>query len=161
MYQFNTEKLEYNHLVLVERDRENYITANQQKRKLNKQRDTLVVLKGRYNELEKRFNDQNSTMGHGFAHVTKLLQDLQHKEHSLLASHAAIRRNFFLMHQRALSVLVSKILQVRKQCPTFRYYCFSCLMHHTEMGNVIYARNLILCFHPTRFVNPCKAMLDR
>lgn len=113
VYQFNAEKLEYNHLVLVERDRENYITANQQKRKLNKQRDTLVLLKGRYGDLEKRFNEQNSTMGRGFAHVTKLLQDLQSKEHGLLHSHAITRRNFFLMHQRNLSIIVSKILQVR------------------------------------------------
>lgn len=73
----------------------------------------MVILKGRYNDLEKRFTDQNSTMGQGFAHVTKLLQDLQHKEHGLLASHAATRRNFFLMHQRTLAILVSKILQVR------------------------------------------------
>jgi len=99
-------------MILVERDKENYITANQQKRKLNKQRDTLVVLKGRYNELEKRFIDQNSIIGHGFAHVTALLEDLQHKEHSILATHAATRRNFFLMHQHTLSILVSKILQV-------------------------------------------------
>ncbi|KAG0623500.1 hypothetical protein M758_3G179200 [Ceratodon purpureus] len=114
VYQFNAEKLEYNHLVLVERDRENYITANQQKRKLNKQRDTLVLLKGRYNDLERRFNEQNSSMGHGFAHVTKLLQDLQNKEHGLLVSHGVTRRNFFLMHQRNLSILVSKILQADK-----------------------------------------------
>lgn len=112
VYQFNAEKLEYNHLVLLERDRENYVTANQQKRKLNKQRDTLQLLRGRYGDLEKRFNTDNSKMGHSFAQITKLLQDLQSKEKGLLKSHATTRRNFFLMHQRGLSVLVSKILQV-------------------------------------------------
>lgn len=114
VYQFNAEKLEYNHLVLLERDRENYVTANQQKRKLNKQRDTLQLLRGRYGDLEKRFNTDNSKMGHSFAQITKLLQDLQSKEKGLLKSHATTRRNFFLMHQRGLSVLVSKILQADK-----------------------------------------------
>ena len=112
VYQFNAEKLEYNHLVLIERDHENYITANQQKRKLNKQRDTLSTLKGRHADLEKRFFDQNSKLADDFARVTKLLQDLQNQEHGLLQSHANVRRNFFCMHRRALTLLVSKVLQV-------------------------------------------------
>lgn len=98
--------------MLIERDHENYITANQQKRKLNKQRDTLCTLKGRHSDLEKWFIDQNSKLTDDFARVTKLLQDLQTKEHALEQAHASLRRQFFCMHQRALSLLVSKVLQV-------------------------------------------------
>jgi len=94
--------------VLIERDHENYITANQQKRKLNKQRDTLCTLKGRHSDLEKWFIDQNSKLTDDFARVTKLLQDLQTKEHALEQAHASLRRQFFCMHQRALSLLSPK-----------------------------------------------------
>ena len=46
-YQLNTEKLEYNYRVLVERDHENTDTINQQKRKISRQRDILSNLKAR------------------------------------------------------------------------------------------------------------------
>lgn len=47
-YQLNTEKLEYNYRVLVERDHENQATINQQKRKISRQRDVLLALKQKY-----------------------------------------------------------------------------------------------------------------
>lgn len=53
-YQLNTEKLEYNYRVLVERDHENQSTINQQKRKISRQRDILSSLKQRYAETEKK-----------------------------------------------------------------------------------------------------------
>ncbi len=46
-YQLNTEKLDYNYRVLVERDHENQTTINQQKRKISRQRDVLSSLKQR------------------------------------------------------------------------------------------------------------------
>ena len=53
-YQLNTEKLDYNYRVLVERDHENQATINQQKRKISRQRDVLSGLKQRYSETEKK-----------------------------------------------------------------------------------------------------------
>jgi dynein regulatory complex protein 1 len=53
-YQLNTEKLDYNCRVLVERDHENQTTINQQKRKISRQRDVLSSLKQRYVESEKK-----------------------------------------------------------------------------------------------------------
>ena len=44
-YQLNQEKLEYNYRILSERDHENQITINQQKRKISRQRDVLSNLK--------------------------------------------------------------------------------------------------------------------
>ena len=46
-YQLNTEKLEYNYRVLVERDHENQGTIAQQKRKIARQRDLLSGLKAK------------------------------------------------------------------------------------------------------------------
>ncbi len=54
-YQLNTEKLEYNYRVLVERDHENQATINQQKRKISRQRDILSGLKGRYAETDRKY----------------------------------------------------------------------------------------------------------
>lgn len=59
-YQLNTEKLEYNYRVLVERDHENQATINQQKRKISRQRDVLSALKQKYQESEKKFLDEVS-----------------------------------------------------------------------------------------------------
>ena len=56
-YQLNTEKLEYNYRVLVEREQENQSTISAQKRKVAQQRDILKALD------QKRDGDDD-TSGH-------------------------------------------------------------------------------------------------
>ncbi|BFI23117.1 serine/arginine repetitive matrix protein 1 [Marchantia polymorpha subsp. ruderalis] len=115
MYQLNAEKLDYNLLVLTEREYENYVMTNQQKKKLTRQRDTLSTIKGRHRELERSFMGHNERLADDHNRVTKLLQDLQMKEQSLQASHANIKKRFFLMHQRMISGVVNRILQADKE----------------------------------------------
>ncbi|KAL3689340.1 hypothetical protein R1sor_015649 [Riccia sorocarpa] len=115
MYQLNAEKLEYNLLVLTEREHENYTMTNQQKKKLTRQRDTLSIIKGRHRELEKYYIGQNEKLAEEYNRVTKLLQDLQRKERSLQSSHAMIKKKFFYMHQQMISVIVSRLLQADKK----------------------------------------------
>ncbi|KAL2631197.1 hypothetical protein R1flu_015883 [Riccia fluitans] len=115
MYQLNAEKLDYNLLVLTEREHENYTMTNQQKKKLTKQRDTLSIIKGRHRELEKNYMGQNERLAEEYNKVTKLLQDLQLKERSLQSSHALIRKKFFYMHQQMISGVVSRLLQADKK----------------------------------------------
>lgn len=114
VYQTNSEKLDYNYRVLVERDKENYITTTQQKKKLTRQRDTLMMLKNKHAELERRFKEENSKLTEDYTRVTRLLQELQHKEFDLRDSYEKQHREFFCMHQHALAVLVSKVLQADK-----------------------------------------------
>lgn len=133
-YQLNTEKLDYNYAVLVERDHDNYVTAGQQKRKLTKQRDTLCALKGRHGDNEKRFLLQNTKLTSDYAKVIKLLQDLQSKERQLQAAQERQHWEFLSMHNHSLTVLVSKVLQVDK------------MIHEQQLG---------WQWHP-----PCKQLLS-
>lgn len=111
-YQLNTEKLDYNYAVLVERDHDNYVTAGQQKRKLTKQRDTLCTLKNRHCDCEKRFLLQNGKLSNDYEKIIRLLQDLQSKEHQLEAAQQKQHWEFVHMHHHSLAVLASKLLQV-------------------------------------------------
>ena len=61
-YQLNTEKLEYNYRVLVEREQENQSTISAQKRKVAQQRDILSTLKSKYTESERRFLSENTKL---------------------------------------------------------------------------------------------------
>lgn len=76
-YQLNTEKLEYNYRVLVERDHENQSTINQQKRKISKQRDVLSNLKAKYNELDKKFQEENMKLMEEYKRTTEHFKELQ------------------------------------------------------------------------------------
>ncbi|MCO5600265.1 hypothetical protein L7F22_054375 [Adiantum nelumboides] len=121
-YQLNTEKLDYNYSVLVERDHDNYITAGQQKRKLTKQRDTLCTLKTRHNDFEKRFLLQNAKLASDYEKIIRLLQDLQSKENQLEAAQQKQYWEFVHMHHHSLAVLAKKLLQVDKK------------MHEEQLG---------------------------
>lgn len=78
-YQLNTEKLEYNYRVLVERDHENQSTIHQQKRKIARLRDLLSSLKARHSEMEKHSQDDNVKLTEEYKRVTELFKDLQSK----------------------------------------------------------------------------------
>ncbi|KAI5054307.1 hypothetical protein GOP47_0027246 [Adiantum capillus-veneris] len=114
-YQLNTEKLDYNYAVLVERDHDNYITAGQQKRKLTKQRDTVCTLKTRHNDFEKRFLLQNAKLAGDYEKVIRLLQDLQSKEHQLEAAQQKQYWEFVRMHHHSLAVLAKRLLHADKK----------------------------------------------
>ena len=78
-YQLNTEKLEYNYRVLVERDQENQSTINQQKRKIARQRDLLSNLKSRYADSDKRYQEENLKLTEEYKRITEQFKDLQNK----------------------------------------------------------------------------------
>merc|ERR1739841_357411 len=78
-YQLNTEKLEYNYRVLVERDQENQSTINQQKRKIARQRDLLSNLKNRYADSDKKFQEENLKLTEEYKRITEQFKDLQNK----------------------------------------------------------------------------------
>ena len=69
-YQLNTEKLEYNYRVLVERDHENQSTISQQRRKIARQRESLLALKSRYGDSDKRYQDENVRLTDEYRRVT-------------------------------------------------------------------------------------------
>ena len=78
-FQLNQDKLEYNHKVLVERSAENARTRDAQKRRRQRQRDTLATLKERHRDLDGRAQEENARLTDEYRRITELFKDLQHK----------------------------------------------------------------------------------
>lgn len=76
-YQLNTEKLDYNYRVLVERDHENQSTINQQKRKISKQRDVLSHLKSKHADVDRKFQQANVKIMEEYRRITEQFKELQ------------------------------------------------------------------------------------
>lgn len=75
--QLNTEKLEYNWRVLLERDTENGSTVAAQKRKLARQRDVLSGLKAAAADVEKRQREADLRVTEEYRRCTEQFKDLQ------------------------------------------------------------------------------------
>jgi dynein regulatry complex protein 1 len=78
-YQLNTEKLEYNYRVLVERDHENQSTIGQQRGKIRKRRESLIKLKEKYAEFDKKYQAENAKLAADYRRVTEQFKELQVK----------------------------------------------------------------------------------
>jgi len=113
-YQLNTEKLEYNHRVLQERDKENELTQQQQKRKIARHRDVLSNLKSRYAELDKKYQDDNMRLTEEYRRVTEQFKDLQRKYRHFAKADSARRGSVRTMNADRVASLVRKVLQADK-----------------------------------------------
>ena len=113
-YQLNTEKLEYNHRVLQERDKENELTQQQQKRKIARHRDVLSNLKSRYHELDRKFQEENRTLTDEYRRVTEQFKDLQGKYRHFAKADSARRASVREMNADRAAALVQKVLQADK-----------------------------------------------
>ena len=113
-YQLNTEKLEYNYRVLVERDQENQSTINQQKRKIARQRDLLSNLKTKYGESDKWFQDQNSKLTDEYKRITEQFKDLQIKFRHFKESDTKRYKEVWKMNEEKVAAVVQKVLQADK-----------------------------------------------
>lgn len=78
-YQLNSEKLDYNYRVLQERDQENTLTIQQQKRKIARLQDVLSTLKGRYAKEDRKFKADNAELTDEFKRLTEQFKELQSK----------------------------------------------------------------------------------
>lgn len=109
-YQLNTEKLEYNYKVLVERDHENQQTISQQKRKMARQRDALSTLKRRHAEAEQKYSEENQRLTEEYKRTTEQYQDLQIKLKHF--KHSDIQRysDFWRMQEEHVVSLANKVL---------------------------------------------------
>ena len=78
-YQLNSEKLEYNYRVLMERDMENNTTITQHKRKIARLQDVLSSVISKYNHMDKTFRSENSNLTDEYRRITEQYKDLQNK----------------------------------------------------------------------------------
>ena len=113
-YQLNTEKLEYNYRVLVERDQENQSTINQQKRKIARQRDILSNLKARYADSDKKFQDENIKLTEEYKRITEQFKDLQNKYKHFQNADTRKFEEVWKMNQETVTKHVDKVLQADK-----------------------------------------------
>ena len=113
-YQLNTEKLEYNYRVLVERDQENQSTINQQKRKIARQRDLLSNLKNRYADSDKKYQEENLKLTEEYKRITEQFKDLQNKYKHFRAADMRKFEEVWNMNQETVSKSVDKMLQADK-----------------------------------------------
>ena len=121
-YQLNTEKLEYNYRVLVERDHENQATINQQKRKISRQRDVLSALKQKYQESEKKFLDENMKLTDEYKRITEQFKDLQGKFRHFEAVDTKKYAEVWAMKEAEVAKAVKNLLSADK------------ILHEQQMG---------------------------
>ena len=110
-YQLNTEKLEYNYRVLVERDHENQGTIAQQKRKIARQRDLLSGLKAKYAKSDKGAQDENSRLTDEYRRVTEQFKDLQTKFRHFEEADAKTYQRVLENNRDTCVQLVAKLLE--------------------------------------------------
>lgn len=113
-YQLNTEKLEYNYRVLVEREQENQSTISAQKRKVAQQRDILSTLKSRYTESEKRFLNENTKLTEEYRRITEQFKDLQVKFKHFEKADVTRYQEIWYMNGETVRELVSNVLKADK-----------------------------------------------
>ena len=113
-YQLNTEKLEYNYRVLVEREQENQSTISAQKRKVAQQRDILSTLKSKYTESERRFVSENTKLTEEYRRITEQFKDLQVKFKHFETADVTRHQEIWAMNGETVSELVANVLKADK-----------------------------------------------
>jgi dynein regulatory complex protein 1 len=121
-YQLNTEKLEYNYRVLVERDHENQSTISQQRRKIARQRESLLALKSRYADSDKKFQDENVRLTEEYRRVTEQFKDLQAKYRHFELADIRKFQEVWAMNEETVAAKVKRVLNADR------------VLHEQQMG---------------------------
>lgn len=91
-YQLNTEKLEYNHAVLEERDQENKQTVEHHRQRLRRLKEALSSHKQRFYKQDGKFKSDNQELTEEYKRVTDQFKDLQRKfRHFEMVDHKKYR----------------------------------------------------------------------
>lgn len=113
-FQLNTEKLEYNFLILFEKDIENLNVKNQLKRKTTKLSDALSNMMTRYNELNDKYKSENNQLTEEYKRVTEQFKDLQTKFLHFQKLDAQRYRDVWDMNEKNVTTLMQKVLKADK-----------------------------------------------
>jgi len=113
-FQLNTEKLEYNFLILFEKDIENLNVKNQLKRKTTKLSDALSNMMTRYNELNDKYKSENNQLTEEYKRVTEQFKDLQTKFLHFQKLDAQRYRDVWEMNEKNVTALMQKVLKADK-----------------------------------------------
>jgi len=113
-FQLNQEKLEYNYLILFEKDMENLNVITQLKRKITRLNDALSSMMTRYTELNEKYRSDNNQLTEEYKRVTEQFKDLQTKFLHFQRLDAQRYREVWSMNELTVTELMQKVLQADK-----------------------------------------------
>jgi dynein regulatory complex protein 1 len=109
-FQLNQEKLEYNYLILYEKDMENLNVITLLKRKHTRLQDALSSMTTRYNELNEKYRSENNELTEDYKRVTEQFKDLQTKFLHFQRLDAQRYLEVWSMNERTVTELMQKVL---------------------------------------------------
>lgn len=110
-YQLNSEKLEYNHSVLIERDLENKATVEHHRQRLRRLKESLSALIARFHKQDAKFKSENSSLTDEYKRATEAFKDLQKKYAHFVTVDTRRYAEVWTMNERHVMQLVHKVLK--------------------------------------------------
>jgi len=110
-YQLNTEKLEYNHAVLEERDSENKQTVEHHRQRLRRLKEALSNHKQRFFKQDAKFKNENNELTEDYQRITEQFKDLQKKFRHFEMVDTKKFREVWAMNEDNVMTLVRKVLK--------------------------------------------------
>lgn len=110
-YQLNSEKLEYNYLIYIERDMENRSELKQKERRVLRLKEQLASLIQRYKKEDKTFKARNETLTDEYMRATHQYKDLQKKFRHFQTNDVQTFRRVWEMHEREVRGLADAVLK--------------------------------------------------
>ncbi|XP_017732377.1 PREDICTED: dynein regulatory complex protein 1 [Rhinopithecus bieti] len=112
IYQLNQEKLEYNLQVLKKRDEESTVIKSQQKRKINRLRDTLNNLRSKYAKQIKQFQEENQSLTLDYQSLVLQFKELQKAMRHFALIDDKKFREIWLMNEEEAKDLITRAFDV-------------------------------------------------
>lgn len=110
-YLLNKEKLDYNLVVLSERNKEHRDIQSTYKNRLNNLRGTRNNLMSRYNTLDQKYKQQNMELTEEYKRLTRQFKDLQEKFHHFEQADEKKFREVWEMNEEEAHVLIDQVLE--------------------------------------------------
>lgn len=109
-YQLNTEKLDYNHKVLEERNQENKATVEHHRRRIRHLKESLMSSKSRFHTQNNKYRNSNEDLTNDYKRMTEQFKDLQRKYHHFEMVDTKKYREVWAMNEGNVMSRVHKVL---------------------------------------------------
>jgi len=121
-YQLNSEKLEYNHSVLIERDIENKATVEHHRQRMRRLKESLSTIRSRFLKQDQFFKNENVNLTEEYRRMTESFKDLQRKYAHFVLVDTRKYAEVWQMNEEQVMAIVHKVLQADR------------LIHHQILG---------------------------
>ena len=114
MYNLNTEKLHYNHNILMERDHDNKMTMEMYRTRVRKLKELVSTLSAKANEAEQQRVEENRSISLEYNKLTSKYKNLQKKLSAFLLNDTKKYDETRHMHVTHVTALCIKLLHAEK-----------------------------------------------